>query len=950
MKLYQLLRSKEGDLRLADRLLHDVRVEAEKRLDLVRVTFPLYTDHTVRHSDSVLDYLDEIMPDAIKTQLNEWEIYFLIAAVYLHDLGMIETCPAPPSGDEWDDFLAKRLAAARIKPNFEPTLITERAKRDFIRDHHHERSQDYIIANARDLGLRATDTRAEGEIVGRLALGHRKVDLGDRLQFGEIPFRSEMIRRDLMAAYLRLADELDTTAHRTPLAEYEALDIYDETSRDEWEKHLSISGVSIDNGVIVLGGRCYSHRIFLRLRKLGLDLNAKLSELKRMLPRPYATGTGFLVQDPLPFHDVELRVEPQGFLPIEISFQLQDEQIMQLIMGERLYGDKTACIRELLQNAVDTCREAIEHRPGSYSPQITVTEEDGGAVLRVDDNGMGMDEYIVRQYFCRVGFSYYRSSDFAGNFRPTSEFGIGVLSCFMLADRLEIETLRAGGEPLALTITSLTEPFIPRRGTRKVPGTSIKLCLRPEHVGAYDYSRLVVHYARYVTIPIVVMTKEGVTHRHQRGLFQPDLGEFLPRLIARDALHLDGENPDDEKALSALETVVSDAMTRGSYQLTDAGFELGVMLSAGPHGVAWEADRYWTFEQQRASRVTNTNPRANAHSALRLYQDGFFVCEIRPESWRISYQAWTEVNITGATRLRLTADRTRFLEGEEEVKDAVRELQSRALEHLYQRITPSQSPYDWWAYHIAHYTPIGGRSVASSSLPIALQESALANAVFCTCSHEGFSSRDYRAILEWQGKVASLLPHDHELIQHFLPFLPEDLLVVFVPWWLLSTPTQSQGTDGLLGYSLLKGRIDLTQARIPATLQAATIGRQRNVVFFDLGKPSGLFALPDVWRALLYYGPMGDPIPSKLFIDRRHPLGEVLDRHCRRPLTPACEALLALMGPVHGYRELDVTFQRDLFQVLQRDGIVPSDLSLPDFEGLQIAEHTCPYAGEPPLI
>jgi hypothetical protein len=61
-----------------------------------------------------------------------------------------------------------------------------------------------------------------------------------------------------------------------------------------------------------------------------------------------------------------------------------------------------------------------------------------------------MDQWIIENYFLKVGDSYYRSVDFLrtnaelwqknAGFSPTSEFGIGFLSCFMLASKIEVQT------------------------------------------------------------------------------------------------------------------------------------------------------------------------------------------------------------------------------------------------------------------------------------------------------------------------------------------------------------------------------------------------------------------------------------------------------------------------------------------------------------------------------
>ncbi|MCH7559885.1 MAG: ATP-binding protein [Thaumarchaeota archaeon] len=82
-------------------------------------------------------------------------------------------------------------------------------------------------------------------------------------------------------------------------------------------------------------------------------------------------------------------------------------------------------------------------------------------VLTVSDNGIGMDEYIIRTYFARIGLSYYRSPDFKGQFSPISEFGIGILSTFMIAEFIEVESLKEGAKPINISIKKFSEDNFP---------------------------------------------------------------------------------------------------------------------------------------------------------------------------------------------------------------------------------------------------------------------------------------------------------------------------------------------------------------------------------------------------------------------------------------------------------------------------------------------------------
>lgn len=132
---------------------------------------------------------------------------------------------------------------------------------------------------------------------------------------------------------------------------------------------------------------------------------------------------------------------------------------------------------------------------GPYAPQVSVRHErDAGRDwIVVEDNGMGMDEEIVRYFFARVGRSYYKSNEFLEErarerleFSPISQFGIGVLSAFMASDLLRVETRRFcdGALPQRVEIAGRGGLFWFQRATRAAPGTTVRVCLNcaPENL------------------------------------------------------------------------------------------------------------------------------------------------------------------------------------------------------------------------------------------------------------------------------------------------------------------------------------------------------------------------------------------------------------------------------------------------------------------------------------
>ena len=79
----------------------------------------------------------------------------------------------------------------------------------------------------------------------------------------------------------------------------------------------------------------------------------------------------------------------------------------------------------------------------------------------------------VQQYFLRVGRSSYKSDSFQWeraqlakdgiDFDACSQFGIGFLACFMLADNIRVETWAHGSEPIEVQLTGPSKYFTIKR-------------------------------------------------------------------------------------------------------------------------------------------------------------------------------------------------------------------------------------------------------------------------------------------------------------------------------------------------------------------------------------------------------------------------------------------------------------------------------------------------------
>jgi AraC-like DNA-binding protein len=175
---------------------------------LPHCTPPGYTDHGLKHAQNVQENLRDLLPNQLSEPLSGFELFALLLATMLHDVGMIlSRC-----GDE-------QLPQIRVN--------------------HSERSRDFVNERRGDLGL----TQHEAFIIGALCHAHGMPTL-DYLQGQPFSLSGSPVRVPLLSALLRLADYLDLTAERAPSI-LATSRVISPASQQHWDLHRSISSVDI---------------------------------------------------------------------------------------------------------------------------------------------------------------------------------------------------------------------------------------------------------------------------------------------------------------------------------------------------------------------------------------------------------------------------------------------------------------------------------------------------------------------------------------------------------------------------------------------------------------------------------------------------------------------------------------------------------------------------------
>ena len=510
-------------------LVKDALSYAYHRTKTIIRHMPEFTLHDGEHLFRVLRLMERLLTKKNIDELFTPELLLLILTSFFHDIGMapdeasilswkkywdidpvFENSEQEVEFHNFSKFCAARPeriseimeAQSQGKETLSDTL-KQYLLSDYIRNTHAERSRQIIEKDWNGkIKYRDVDLTVE---FAEICLSHAgdsvKIrNLDKRLLCGPESFAC----LPLIAVILRIADNLDFDSKRTPRILFSHLSVRHPVSLKEWAKHRAIEAWEINEKNIQFHAKCIHPAIESSIHKFCDLIDRELSVCNNIVNElnEFNHNNDRSLTISLPFQVDRAKIQTKRDIsgkPIynyrETRFELSKNQVIDLLMGTKLYGDADVALRELLQNSIDACllRKAMENDWGNdYSPKIDVKyyTEESESILEVGDNGIGMDQYIIDKYYSSIGSSFYKSADFYAlksetdiNFVPTSRFGIGILSSFMVADTILVDTRKVYGphkssEPISLIIEGQDSIFWVKDGSREIPGTQTKLILR----------------------------------------------------------------------------------------------------------------------------------------------------------------------------------------------------------------------------------------------------------------------------------------------------------------------------------------------------------------------------------------------------------------------------------------------------------------------------------------
>jgi molecular chaperone HtpG len=211
------------------------------------------------------------------------------------------------------------------------------------------------------------------------------------------------------------------------------------------------------------------------------------------------------------------------------SFQAEVAQLLHLVTHS-LYSNKEIFLRELVSNASDACDklrfEALNDATlyeDQSNLEVRVSFDKAARTLTIQDNGIGMSTQEAIDHLGTIAKSGTKDfmSRLSGDQKQTAseqgqligQFGVGFYSGFIVADKITVESRRAGlkaNEGVRWTSSGAGD-FEVEQIERAARGTSVILHLRgdaEEYLNAWQLKQIIGKYSDHISLPILMEKEE----------------------------------------------------------------------------------------------------------------------------------------------------------------------------------------------------------------------------------------------------------------------------------------------------------------------------------------------------------------------------------------------------------------------------------------------------------
>jgi molecular chaperone HtpG len=407
--------------------------DVEKWLGDTRVYFRHFTDHTLSHSIRIVHNIDQLLEKRQLHALTATEIYLILSSALLHDAGMVI------SDREAVSYLSRRKIISLLRRSKVQATATSNyygvareVLSETIRRTHGARARILLASDISWIKRITLDDSALAETIGKLCESHtmERSALDDPDLFPTVlQLGTDQVNMQFISILLRIGDLLDITTDRAcPLLRHlaEPLSVL---SASHWEQYKSITVRNVSPRVnITISGHCHTQEAERLLRDWVRWLEEEVQNAVLVLnlgKEHYRLALG----------RVEYRVTPATndigkpkYEFLQYRFNLQEETVLNRLLGKELYGRPDVAYRELMQNALDATRarimlevsrirewqnlsrparfdllrDSVMQHKDEYAIQVRLSKrrDPSGAIriwFSISDHGIGMSRRVIEQ-------------------------------------------------------------------------------------------------------------------------------------------------------------------------------------------------------------------------------------------------------------------------------------------------------------------------------------------------------------------------------------------------------------------------------------------------------------------------------------------------------------------------------------------------------------------------
>lgn len=452
--------------------------------------FKEYTDHSIEHVNYVIETAEKLISDSAFEYINQQDVFTLLLSIVYHDMGMhigkegikllinqeknLNNVDKEPLKTVWTNYVKElsRMDEDELKRTFEDSLEEEVKPedyernienevllREFVRRNHHRLAHEIALfgfpTKERKIKFQDDQFLFYHNLAGFVARSHG-MELRETFEILREEFYEDWkTPRNIHVVYLmcilRVADYLHITNDRVNPYQLQMFNFKSNRSKIEHEKHLcTYESHKIYDSPQILYITSEPDRldIYLEMDYLIDRIQNELDKSWAVLGEVYGNSNlGLSIRRINSNIKSSKWLDKRDFVPERIKFNI-DHRVMSLLI-DPLYGSNPSFgIRELLQNAIDACRELNVYNKDNRQVEVKYSEgEDDEKYLTIKDNGSGMNLEIIKNYFLKIGApfrksAYWKDSSEKGEITRNGRFGIGVLSSFLLGDVISVKTKR----------------------------------------------------------------------------------------------------------------------------------------------------------------------------------------------------------------------------------------------------------------------------------------------------------------------------------------------------------------------------------------------------------------------------------------------------------------------------------------------------------------------------